>query len=98
MAQNNVKDLESFIFSFDLKRTYKPTDSNNALYLHKDCGPCFGCNSLAVENPMNAKRKGFCYTNGGVGKLNYYNIGCDEKGNNEITGEGSEINSDEKHF
>jgi hypothetical protein len=46
---------------------------------------------------MNSKKTGFCYTNGG-GYINFYNIGCDAKGNNEITGEGGEIHGNEKYF
>lgn len=34
-----TKDEESFIFSIDRKTTYRPTDTNNALFLHKDVGP-----------------------------------------------------------
>lgn len=42
------RDEESFIYSMDLKTTYRPTDYDMALYLDKDYGPSFGGDSLLL--------------------------------------------------
>jgi hypothetical protein len=62
---NWKEDEESFIFSMDLKTTYRPTNPYFALFLEKNGGPAFGGNSLSLDFcKMNSKNNGRCYTNG----------------------------------
>jgi hypothetical protein len=97
-SDHYAKDQESFIFSIDLKTTYRPTNIEKALWLYRDSGPSFGGNAFVIlGSQLNTKGNSHCFTNaGGVG--NYYNIRCDTQGNNVVTGEGREQKTDEKRF
>jgi hypothetical protein len=60
-------------------------------------GPIFGGNSLAIrEQPFNKPNAAKCYTESS--DFSGYDIGCDNFGNNRITGDGANEPTYKKTF
>ena len=90
---NTQQDKDAFIYSFDKRKIYRPVDpeGKNAVYWYGNCGPVFGDTSLSIDGEiLNKKDAGYCYANDcETGRI--YGVKTDEKGNNEITGEGNSL-------
>jgi len=86
----NYEDVESFIFSIDLKKSWKCDPSKFEITHNHDYGPVFGGNSLSLrEAPFNKEEGGKCFV--GVSEIAGYGVEEDGFGNSVLTGDGAQV-------
>ena len=92
------EDYQAFLFSIDLQKKYKVISPGNAIYCNSEWGPSFGGMALAlISDPLNKEKGGKAQSNGFNDGIRY-GIRTDNRGNNELTGEGTEQETDSKLF
>lgn len=80
------QDSEAKLFSLNPFKVFPVKKKEHAVFHSGTDGPNFGQPHLALfREPMNGEKKCVCHFN----ESKYYEIGADDDGNSELTGEGN---------